>query len=147
MREAEVFHDIAAKIRTEAPQSELRTAQAVAAAIENEIPLFASPWFRFYVSYDPSTALLKIKCPVLALNGEKDSEVPAKENLEAIRQALKTGGNTDYTTLTLPKLNHLFQTAETGAISEYDRIEETISPLALDTVSTWILERATVAKM
>jgi len=86
---------------------------------------------------------MKVKCPVLAINGEKDIQVPAKENLEAIRKALKLGGNKDYTVTILPHLNHLFQTAETGAISEYESIEETISVLALDTVSTWILKHTT----
>jgi dipeptidyl aminopeptidase/acylaminoacyl peptidase len=90
--------------------------------------------------YDPRTALIKVKCPVLAVNGERDFEVPAKENLEAIRKALESGGNKDYTVLMLPNLNHLFQTAETGAISEYEQIEETLSVSALDTVSNWILK-------
>jgi hypothetical protein len=38
----------------------------------------------------------------------------------------------------LPGLNHLFQTSKTGAISEYSRIEETISPLALETMLNWL---------
>jgi len=83
---------------------------------------------------------MKLKCPVLAVNGDKDMQVPAKENLKVIRDALELGGNKDYTVLMLPNLNHLFQTAETGAISEYEQIEETLSKLALDTVSNWILK-------
>jgi pimeloyl-ACP methyl ester carboxylesterase len=139
MKEAEVFHELAVRIKTEAPESKKKTAENVAAAIKSQIQLFLSPWFRFYLMYDPRTALMKMKCPVLVLNGEKDIQVPAKENLEAIRQALESGGNKDYTLLMLPNLNHLFQTAETGAISEYEQIEETISDFALNTVSNWIL--------
>jgi uncharacterized protein len=139
-KEAEVFRDIAARIKTEAPESKKKIAETVAAAIESQTELYLSRWFRFYLMYDPRTALMKVKCPVLAINGERDIQVPAKENLEAIRQALESGGNKDYTVLMLPNLNHLFQTAETGAISEYEQIEETLSVLALDTVSNWILK-------
>ena len=74
------------------------------------------------------------------VNGDRDIQVPAKENLEAIRQALESGGNKDYTVRMLLNLNHLFQTAATGAISEYEQIEETLSVLDLDTVSNWILK-------
>jgi pimeloyl-ACP methyl ester carboxylesterase len=139
-KEAEVFRDLAARIKTEAPESKKKMAETVSAAIENQTQLFLSRWFRFYLTYDPRTALMKVECPVLAINGERDTQVPARENLEAIRQALESGRNKDYTLLMLPNLNHLFQTAETGAISEYEQIEETISDLALDTVSNWILQ-------
>jgi pimeloyl-ACP methyl ester carboxylesterase len=78
---------------------------------------------------------------VLALNGEKDLQVPPKENLAEIGKALKAGGNGDYTLKELPGLNHLFQTADTGAVSEYVKIEETISPAVLQLIGDWILER------
>ena len=138
-REAGVFCDLGERIRTEAPESKKEATEAVAAAIESQTQLFLSPWFRFYLMYDPRTALMKVKCPVLAINGERDIEALARENLEAIRLALGSGGNKDYTVLMLPKLNHLFQTAETGAISEYEQIEETMSVSALDMLSNWIL--------
>jgi pimeloyl-ACP methyl ester carboxylesterase len=143
-KEAAVFCGLAARIRAEAPESKKESAETVADAIENESQLFLSPWFRFYLMYDPRTALIKVKCPVLAINGERDFEVPAKENLEAIRKALESGGNKDYTVLMLPNLNHLFQTAATGAISEYEQIEETLSVSALDTLSNWILKHTTL---
>jgi len=75
---------------------------------------------------------------VLAINGEKDLQVPPKENLSAIERALKKSGNKNFETKMLPGLNHLFQTAKTGAVSEYSQIEETISPLALETMLDWI---------
>ena len=139
-KEAEVFHDLAARIRAEAPESKRKMAEIVSAAIENQTELFLSRWFRFYLTYDPRTALMRVKCPVLALYGERDTQVPARENLEAMRQALESGRNKDYTLLILPKLNHLFQTAATGAISEYEQIDETMSSVALDTVSNWVLQ-------
>jgi fermentation-respiration switch protein FrsA (DUF1100 family) len=82
-----------------------------------------------------------VTCPVLAVNGQKDLQVPPKENLRAIRQALRAGGNRDYTVRELPKLNHLFQTSRTGSPDEYARIEETITPAALQVIGEWIVKR------
>jgi len=100
-----------------------------------------SPWLKFFLTYDPKPTLNKVKCPVLAINGEKDLQVPPKENLSAIEEALKVGGNQNYTIKELPGLNHLFQTAQTGLPAEYAKIEETISPVALKIISDWILEQ------
>ena len=97
-----------------------------------------TPWFKFFLTYDPAPALEKVKCPVLAIVGEKDLQVPPKENLPAIEEALKRGGNKNFTVKELPGLNHLFQTAETGSPLEYGKIEETISPVALDTITEWL---------
>jgi pimeloyl-ACP methyl ester carboxylesterase len=103
--------------------------------------LLMTPWFRFFLTYDPAPTLKKVKCPVLALNGERDLQVPPKADLEAIEKALKDGGNKDVTTKELPKLNHLFQTCETGSLSEYAKIDETFAPAALEEVSGWINKR------
>ena len=75
---------------------------------------------------------------MLAVNGERDLQVPSKENLTAIDAALKAGGNRDYTTVSLPSLNHLFQTSQTGSPTEYAGIDETIAPAALETIGDWI---------
>jgi hypothetical protein len=101
-----------------------------------------SPWFRYFLVYDPQPALQKVKCSVLAINGEKDLQVPPKENLAAIEKALKTGGNKNFTVKELMGLNHLFQTAPTGSPAEYAKIEETISPQALQMIGDWILALA-----
>ncbi len=111
------------------------------ATMEIQLKMLLSRWFRFFLTYDPKTALMKVKCPVLAINGQLDIQVPPKENLSAIKEALKTGGNTNYTIQELPKHNHLFQRAETGTVSEYSKIEETISPIALESISQWILKQ------
>jgi pimeloyl-ACP methyl ester carboxylesterase len=108
-------------------------------AVEQEVKQVLSPWFRYFVSYDPRPALMKLKQPVLAINGSKDVQVAPKENLAAIEAALKAGGNKDYLVKELPGLNHLFQTANTGGVSEYAKIEETISPSALSVMGDWIL--------
>jgi pimeloyl-ACP methyl ester carboxylesterase len=101
---------------------------------------FLSPWFRFSITHDPGATLKSVKCPVLAIIGEKDAHVPPDGNIEAIRYALETGVNKDYAVKELLHLNHFFQTAETGAPSEYGKIEETISPVVLELVGSWILE-------
>ena len=109
--------------------------------LKAQLQSLLSPWLKFFLTYDPKPTLSKVKCPVLAINGEKDLQVPPKENLSAIEEALKVGGNQNYTIKELPGLNHLFQTAQTGVPSEYARIEETISPVVLKIISEWILEQ------
>ncbi|MFN0107955.1 MAG: alpha/beta hydrolase family protein [Blastocatellia bacterium] len=111
-----------------------------------QIKQVISPWFRYFLTYDPRMVLAKVKCPVLALNGENDLQVPVNENLREIEAALKTAGNKDVTIVRLPKLNHLFQTSETGSPNEYSKIEETIAPVALKTMGDWILKHITIQK-
>jgi fermentation-respiration switch protein FrsA (DUF1100 family) len=115
--------------------------EAAAQSTETQVAMFNSPWFRFFLTYDPVTALENVTVPVLALNGEKDLQVPWEENLDAVTAALDRAGNPDVTIRMLPGLNHLFQTAEVGTPAEYVTITETMSPTALEAVSSWILER------
>ncbi|MCF0056615.1 S9 family peptidase [Dyadobacter sp. CY356] len=98
----------------------------------------ATPWYQFVLRYNPAETLEKVKCPVLALNGEKDLQVPPKEDLEGIGRALKKGGNKNFKIKELPNLNHLFQECTTGSPTEYDKIEQTFSPTALTEISDWI---------
>jgi len=107
---------------------------------------YLTEWFRFFLRYDPRPTLKKVQIPVLAINGEKDLQVAAKENLAGIDAALKEGGNKDYAIVLLPQMNHLFQTSKTGLITEYGEIEETISPVALKTMSDWILKHTTAPR-
>jgi alpha/beta superfamily hydrolase len=89
----------------------------------------------------PSEYLEQVKCPVLALNGSKDFQVPATENLKAIKNAVEKNGNKNVSTVAFENLNHLFQECETGASSEYSEIEETMSFGALDLITAWIKEQ------
>jgi alpha/beta superfamily hydrolase len=89
----------------------------------------------------PSEYLEQVKCPVLALNGSKDFQVPATENLKAIKNAIEKNGNKNVRTVTFENLNHLFQECKTGASSEYSEIEETMSFGVLDLVTAWIKEQ------
>jgi hypothetical protein len=111
------------------------------AQIGTMVKELTSVWFRYFFTYDPATSLRKVQCPVLALNGSLDLQVPPKQNLPAIRKALDEGGNKHYEIDELPGLNHLFQTAKTGSPSEYAEIEETISPVVLDKIATWVLKQ------
>lgn len=95
-------------------------------------------WLRYFISTDPAQFWKKVKCPVLALNGDKDLQVAADVNLPAIEKALKAGGNKNVKTMKLPGLNHLFQHSETGLPSEYGNIEETFSEETLRIIYDWI---------
>ncbi len=111
-------------------------------AIDAKIATVNTPWFRFFLTYDPYPTLTKVHCPVLALDGSKDLQVPADENLAAIERALKEGGNKNFKTMKLEGLNHLFQQCKTGSVAEYAEIEQTISPKVLDIIYNWITNSA-----
>ena len=111
--------------------------QAVSAGVDQLL----SPWFRFFLKFDPQTTLRKTRVPVLALNGELDLQVDADQNLTAIEEALREAGNDDVTIVRFPGLNHLFQHSQTGSPNEYATIEETMSPEVLEAISSWVLER------
>ncbi len=120
---------------------ERKSASEIEALAETQSKQLESTWFRFFLTFDPRPTLAKVRCPVLALNGERDLQVPPKENLEEIAKAIKKGGNTRVATRQLPGLNHLFQTCKTGAVAEYSQIEETIAPAALEAIGDWIDEQ------
>jgi pimeloyl-ACP methyl ester carboxylesterase len=105
--------------------------------IDKEIKRLLSPASRFGIAYDPAATLKQVHCPVLALDGDKDTIVVATENLPRIEAALKLGGNSRCRVQTLAGLNHLFQTCKTGAMNEYDKIDETFSPAALEIIGDW----------
>lgn len=109
------------------------------AAMEAQFSQFVSPWFRAFLIHDPRPVLAQVKCPVLALNGELDLQVPCKENLEAIKATLDKAGHKEHTIKAFPKLNHLFQKCSTGSPTEYGKIEETFNPEVLKTMGDWIL--------
>ena len=109
--------------------------------VSTQADALASPWMQYFMRYDPAPALEQVKCPVLALNGELDLQVPSQVNLEAIEKHLKGGGNSDVTVRELSGLNHLFQNTATGSPSEYAALEETFAPAALKEISDWILVR------
>ena len=106
-----------------------------------QIRILLSPKYRSLIASDPAPVLTKIKCPLLAINGSKDIQVGAKKNLSAISAALRKGGNKHFQTEEIPDVNHLFQTAKTGAVSEYGTIKETINRDVLRIIGGWLMER------
>ena len=122
--------------------SKERAAAGVSEAmIEGQVEMILSPWFREMLAYDPRPIFEALRCPVLALNGEKDLQVNPKENLGAIRDALQASGNHKVKTVALPGLNHLFQKCTTGSPAEYAQIEQTFDSAAMQLVSEWICAR------
>jgi pimeloyl-ACP methyl ester carboxylesterase len=122
------------------PASAIPEGITEATFIDNQVTQLTSPWMYNFIKYDPSLILEEVSCPVLAMNGEKDLQVPPTINLKAIQTALKKGGNKHVETKELANLNHLFQECETGSPNEYTKIEQTISPLALETILNWLEE-------
>jgi len=109
-------------------------------AIDQTVTQMNSPWFRYFLVHDPRPALEQTSVPVLALFGEKDLQVPPAQSASEVEAALDRGGNADVTIRIIPGLNHLFQEAGTGSPAEYQQIEQTFSPTALEMVSRWINE-------
>jgi pimeloyl-ACP methyl ester carboxylesterase len=106
--------------------------------VKAQIQQLTSPWYMYFLDFDPANWLPRVKCPVLAINGGLDMQVDASANLAGIEKALKKGGNKQVTIRNFPSMNHLFQKCSTGAIQEYMAIEWTIETEVLDYISAWI---------
>ena len=129
----ELYADVT---KTMSPEQlkDLNTIQQLSAQISS----MTSPWYLHFIRYDPAQDLKKLKCPVLALNGEKDIQVDAAMNLAAIQERITGNGNKNVTVKAYPNLNHLFQTCEKGTLAEYGQLEETINPEVLKDIIEWI---------
>lgn len=103
-------------------------------AFSQQIIQYTSPWMQYFLKYDPGKDICKIQCPIFAINGEKDLQVNAEVNLNAIKEL-----NPKAITKQYPNLNHLFQHCQTGLMNEYSQIEETISQEVLKDIADWIL--------
>ena len=121
---------VAALVTTDAKKTE--------ELIDVQVAQLLTPWMLNFLRYNPSPVLEKVKCPVLAINGSKDLQVPSAVNLKAIETALNKAKNKNFVIKELAGLNHLFQECKTGSPNEYAGIEQTISPSALEVISQWI---------
>jgi uncharacterized protein len=128
------------KLMLESVPESLKKDLKTSMEISQQIAAMTSPWMRFFITFDPQKSLSKTKCPVLALIGEKDLQVPAVQNLPAIEKALTKAKNKDFTVKEMPGLNHLFQHCTSGSPTEYANIEETFSPEVLEIITKWILQ-------
>jgi hypothetical protein len=114
----------------------------LAARTDMQMEAVRSPWFGFFASYDPANDLAKIRCPVLAIFGELDQQVPPGLNLQPMKAALSKHGNPDITVTVIPGVNHLFQKAVTGSPMEYAGLEKRFAEGFLDLLTEWLNKRA-----
>lgn len=126
--------------------SQRKIAESYYGTVEQQIQFFNSTWFRYSFAYEPVAVLQQLKIPVLALNGELDLVVSPGQNLKRIEKAFEEIGYKDYTVIELPKLNHALQTCQTGSFAECGAIEETVAPIALETVAGWVLDKSVKQK-
>jgi uncharacterized protein len=145
--QAELMHTVssatdsavaAQKIRELIQSSTPAAEQDQSALLDAKIRQLLSPWFRFFLTYNPQPDLKKITVPVLAIYGEKDLQVPPEQNAAPMTAALQHPAQE---VKVLPHLNHLLQHATTGSPAEYAKIEETLAPEALETISTWLKQQ------
>lgn len=99
-----------------------------------------TPWYKYFAEYDPAPTLAKVSCPVLALFGEKDLQVPLSQNRPVVERILTGPGHARSTVRTYPAANHLFQTAVTGSPAEYGTLPRAFVPGLLDDIVRWITE-------
>ena len=104
----------------------------------SQLGQFETPWFKYFIQYDPREDLSQAQCPVLAMIGEHDLQVLVEPNLQALKQALADAGVAGSRCERLAGLNHLFQESETGLPTEYGTIEQTFAPQALEMIADWI---------
>lgn len=102
----------------------------------DQIGAMVTPWFRHVIRIDPRPFIQKIQIPVYAIFGGKDVQVPAQPNRESLETHLKTKANSRIKIY--PEMNHLFQKAESGSVTEYATIEETMNPAVLADLAQWI---------
>jgi len=115
------------------------TAEEFNEIIDDSLEQFGTPWFQWFLYYDPAPTLAAVECPVLAMNGTLDTQVSSTQNLPEIEDAITNAGG-DVTIIELEGLNHLFQKATTGAVAEYGQIETTFEPIALEALGGWLTE-------
>lgn len=119
-------------------EEELQQLEMTAPILKRNFTYTLSPWYRNFVQFDPQRYYKRITCPVLALNGTKDLQVDAGQNLAAIKGILSKTRNRNFKCVKFKELNHLFQHCETGAVEEYANIEETLAPELMDEILGWL---------
>lgn len=97
--------------------------------VDAQVERVNAPWMRFFITYEPGPALEALRIPVLALFGDKDLQVPSKQNVTPMVERLAK--NPKAIVEVMPGVNHLFQSCETGGVEEYSKIEQTIDPPVL----------------
>ena len=114
--------------------------------IEGQFQQLRMPWFRFFLTFDPTPNWMMLRCPTLALWGSNDVQVLPEMNRAKIVRAIGRNQNLEAQFEILPGLNHLLQTSKTGLPEEYEEIEETISPSALRAIRIWAEEQGLIER-
>lgn len=123
----------------EAVRSQITDPDAYASMVSKQVlAQMRSPWIRYYMTYDPGPALSKVKCPVLMLFGERDTQVLPSQNLEVMKNILAKAGNNHVEAKVIPQANHLFQEAVTGSPSEYASLKKEFAPSLLSELTQWL---------
>lgn len=136
---ARLLSDTFTAIRTRAPLPSADNYDITDALRKNyaaALPSFRTPYMEFFLGLDLSASLSGITCPVMALNGTKDTQVQCDRNIAALKAGLPS--NSRSVIRAEDGLNHLFQHCVTGEVSEYKNIEETFSPKVLSEMIAWI---------
>ena len=133
---SEIEKELREEVQKSAPY--MLNNEAMQKQMESQIKAMTTPWYLYFMRYDPATDLKNIKCPVLVLNGDKDIQVDATVNVKAIKESIESNGNKQVTTKVYAGLNHLFQHCRTCTLNEYGQLEETISPEVLHDIAEWI---------
>jgi pimeloyl-ACP methyl ester carboxylesterase len=113
--------------------------------VEGLMERYLSDWFRSFLAYDPAPDWQQVGVPVLGLFGAKDVQVVTDQNEPPLRAALAAGGNAAVEIVVFPDANHLFQSAETGAVEEYSSLAAEFTPDFLPTVVEWVTRQAGAA--
>jgi pimeloyl-ACP methyl ester carboxylesterase len=108
--------------------------------LNDQSKALSMPWYSYFLKINPDDYWSKLKIPVLAINGALDAQVTSKENLNGIKNSLEKAKNRHFEIVELPNLNHLFQDAKIGSVEEYGQLEQTIAPIVLEKMSSWILK-------
>ena len=111
-----------------------------------QIAAVKSPWMKFFLDFDPATALAKVRCPVLATFGERDLQVPTAPNRAAMEKTFAASGFKNYRIEAFPRANHLYQDAPTGSVAEYATLKKEFVPGFLDLLVSWIQQQIAPAK-
>lgn len=135
---AEVISDFINSELDYLPNEQIEAMGGREAKIKENLSIYNNKWMRAFLRFNPTDYLVHVECPVLALNGTLDLQVPYRENLEAIESALEAGGNKNHKIMPLEGLNHLFQHAKKGIPDEYGKITETFAPEVLEMIGDWI---------
>lgn len=139
--EAPLSDEVQALMREDLAATGITDAEQQQTQIEQLLETYDTPWFRFFMRYDPADYIGRVTAPVLAFNGSVDLQVAADSNLGGLRTLFAQSKHEDVTITELEGLNHLFQASETGSVNEYARLTESFSPRALELMHDWLDQR------